>query len=78
VEAASAAPAAPEDEKQIEVQIVNARGEPQRNVRFELTLPDGTVKSGTSGADGFIRVSGLKQTGDARLTLPDVAATKKP
>jgi phage baseplate assembly protein gpV len=77
VEAASAAPAPPEDEKQIEVQIVNARGEPQRNVRFELTLPDGTVKSGTSGADGFIRVSGLKQTGDAKLTLPDVAATKK-
>jgi len=74
---AAPAPAVPEDEKQIEVQIVNARGEPQGNVRFELTLPDGTVKSGTSGADGFIRISGLKQSGDAKLTLPDVAATKK-
>lgn len=64
-------PAGP-DEHQIEVQVVNARGEPQRGVRYELTLPDGTVKSGTTSADGYIRVSGIPQSGNATLVLPDI------
>jgi phage baseplate assembly protein gpV len=64
-----------EDEKQIEVQIVNVRGEPQRNIRFEVTLPDGTVKSGASGADGYIRISGIKQSGEAQLVLPEIDET---
>jgi hypothetical protein len=72
--AMSAPPAAAktDDEKQIEVQLLNARGEPQRNVRYEITLPDGTVKSGSSGPDGYIRISGLKQSGDAKLALPEL------
>jgi len=75
---ATAAPgAAPEDdEHQIEILLVNVRGEPQKNVRFELTLPDATVRSGTSGADGHIRISGIKQLGDATLALPDVDASE--
>jgi len=73
---AAPAPAAAEDEHQLEVQIVNAAGEPQAGVRYDLTLPDGTTRSGTSGADGFIRVSGLKQTGNAQLVLPDVTTGK--
>lgn len=60
------------DEHQIEVQLVNARGEPQSGVRFELTLPDGEVKTGTSAADGYIRISGLQQTGEAMLVLPEL------
>jgi hypothetical protein len=66
-----------DSEKQIEIQLVNARGEPQRNVRFELALPDGTVKSGTSAADGYIRISGVRQIGDAKLNLPEIDAITK-
>jgi phage baseplate assembly protein gpV len=75
--AATPGPVVEDDEKQIEVQIVNVRGEPQRDVRFELTLPDGTVKSGTSAADGYIRISGLKQSGTATLVFPEIDATVK-
>jgi hypothetical protein len=35
-------------------------------------MPDGSKKSGATGADGFIRVSGLEDTGDCTLTFPDV------
>jgi hypothetical protein len=66
------------DEKQIEVQLVNVRGEPQRNVRFDVTLPDGTVRSGTSGADGYIRISGIAQSGQANLVLPEIDASTGP
>ena len=61
-----------EPEHQIEIQLVNKKGEIQKNVRYHLELPDGTVKKGRSGNDGFIRVSGLKQAGDAKLSLPDL------
>jgi phage baseplate assembly protein gpV len=76
---AAAAPGAAqaETEHQIEILLVNVRGEPQKNVRFELTLPDQTVTSGTSGADGYIRISGIKQSGEATLALPDVDASEK-
>jgi len=69
--------AAPVDEQQIEVQLVNALGEPQAHVAYELTLPDGTVKSGTTGSDGYLRYSGLTQGGDARLVLPDVGRSPR-
>ena len=60
------------DEHQVEVQLVNVRGEPQGDVRFELTLPSGEVKTGTSAADGYIRISGLPQAGEAKLVLPEL------
>jgi phage baseplate assembly protein gpV len=65
------APLPEEEEHQIEVQLVNVLGDPQPGVTWELKLPDGTVRSGSSGSDGYIRISGLTQTGDATLTLPD-------
>jgi len=60
------------DEHQVEIQLVNVRGEPQGGVRFVLTLPSGEVKTGTSAADGYIRISGLQQVGEAKLVLPDL------
>ena len=75
----AAPPVAPQDDdKQLEVQLVDVRGEPARSVRYDLTMPDGTVRSGTTGADGYIRISGLKQGGDAKLVLPDIDETERP
>jgi hypothetical protein len=71
---APSTPAPLHPEHQLEVQLINVAGVPQRNVRYEVTLPDGTVKTGTSGADGYIRISGLAQAGEARLALPDLDA----
>ncbi|HTJ42309.1 MAG TPA: phage baseplate assembly protein V [Kofleriaceae bacterium] len=60
------------DEHTLEVQVVDSIGNPVPNVYYELALPDGTKKTGTTASDGFIRVSGLKQKGDAQLTFPDI------
>lgn len=56
---------------QIEIQLVSSNGNGRGNVRYELTLPDGTKQTGTSDAAGWIRVSGLTQTGDCTLSLPE-------
>jgi outer membrane protein OmpA-like peptidoglycan-associated protein/uncharacterized Zn-binding protein involved in type VI secretion len=73
---AAAAPAAPTpapiDEHQIEVLVVNTRGKPQAAVEFDLRLPDGAEKVGTTGADGYIRISGLTQTGNCKLDFPTI------
>ena len=53
----------------------NLNGSPE--VYLELKLPDGSTKTGTSGSDGWIRISGLKQTGDAKLVLPDIDEANK-
>jgi uncharacterized Zn-binding protein involved in type VI secretion len=60
------------DEDQLEVEVVNALGEPQPGIDWELTLPDGSTKSGRTLPDGFIRLSGLTQRGSCQLTFPNV------
>jgi phage baseplate assembly protein gpV len=67
------------NEHEIEVQVLDASGAPAANVYYELTLPDGTLKSGRTGTDGYIRHSGLTQAGDCKLSFPDLdsAAPKK-
>ena len=65
------APPAPGSETLIEVQVVNASNVPQANVFYELTLPDKTTRSGTTGADGFIRLSVSPQKGEVTVRLPD-------
>jgi hypothetical protein len=56
---------------QIEIQIVNSAGTPRGGVKYELTLPDGSKKTGESDSQGWIRISGLTQSGDCQLVLPD-------
>lgn len=60
------------DEDQIEIAVVSKPGAPQPDVLFELTLPDGAEKTGTTDAGGMIRFSGLTQSGNARLVLPEI------
>jgi len=64
------------DEHQIEVQIVSALGKPIAAVEFDLKLPDGETKFGSTGSDGFLRFSGLTTSGAARLVLPEHDAEK--
>jgi outer membrane protein OmpA-like peptidoglycan-associated protein len=66
----------PISKDQIEVQIVDALGHPQQSVDFDLEMPDGTAKSGSTAADGFLRFSGIETPGTAKLLLPDHDAMK--
>ncbi|HLL25144.1 MAG TPA: PAAR domain-containing protein, partial [Kofleriaceae bacterium] len=68
--------ATPVDEHQLEVQLVNAGGVPQANVEYDLRLPDGNTRWGTTPSDGVIRLSGLTTAGSATLVLPDHDAEK--
>jgi outer membrane protein OmpA-like peptidoglycan-associated protein/phage baseplate assembly protein gpV len=62
------------EEYQLECTLVTAGGEARPGVGYEIALPDGGQKTGTSGGDGVIRISGLLVTGRAKLVLPDVDA----
>ena len=62
----------------IEVLVVDARGEPQTGILYELTLPDGSVRTGRTGTDGHLRLGGLAQTGACRITFPEVTAVEAP
>lgn len=71
--ATSEPPSAP-DEHQLECELITTGGEPRPDVRYQITLPDGSDRTGTSGFDGVIRLSGLTVTGQATLVLPDLDA----
>lgn len=53
----------------VEFQLVNAKGKPFPVTGFRVTLPDGSVREGKSGKDGFIRIPDNPQDGDAILEL---------
>lgn len=57
------------DESWIEIQFVDAGMEPVPNVAFEITLSEGTTKSGTTGSDGTARFEGI-QPGECRVRFP--------
>jgi hypothetical protein len=60
------------DEDQIEILVVNANDLPVADLAFELTLPDGSTKTGRTAGDGFIRFSHLTQRGECTLELPEI------
>jgi type VI secretion system secreted protein VgrG len=54
----------------IEVELVDEEGEPIPSERFEVTLPDGSVASGTLGQDGVGRVDGIPDPGSCKINFP--------
>ena len=57
----------------VEVRIVGADGQGIAHQRYEIGLPDGTVHTGTTDADGLAAVRGF-QAGEAPCTVcfPDL------
>ncbi len=53
----------------IEFQLLNGQGDPFPATDFRVTLPDGSIREGKSGPDGFIRIPDNPQEGDASLQL---------
>ncbi len=59
----------------LEALIASPKGEPIARTRFIVTLPDGTKRTGETGADGYIRLNQLTQTGECLIELPDIDGT---
>lgn len=57
---------------EVEVLVVDARGEPRAGVVYELRLPDGGVETGRTGPDGVLRHRGLPHAGNCQLTFPEL------
>jgi len=55
----------------LEVELVDEAGKPVAGARYEVTLPDGRVDSGTLDANGFKRIEGF-DPGDCKVTFPDL------
>jgi hypothetical protein len=62
----------PLDRHQIEIAVVDALDRPAIGVYYELTLPDGARRAGTTDGAGMIRLDDLERPGDCSLTFPDV------
>ena len=55
----------------VAVTLKDEGGNPASGISWQLTLPDGTVKSGKTSSNGRISVDGVPK-GDCKLVLPDV------
>lgn len=53
----------------IEFQLVDAAGKAIADAEYEVILPDGSVRRGATGADGFVRITDNMHKGEAKLTL---------
>jgi hypothetical protein len=53
----------------IEFQLVDAAGKAIADAEYEVILPDGSVRRGSTRADGFVRITDNMHKGEARLTL---------
>jgi hypothetical protein len=54
----------------LEVAVVSAGGQPLDGIRYQVTLPDGSQRSGRTGADGWVRISYVSP-GEATVQFPD-------
>jgi type VI secretion system secreted protein VgrG len=54
----------------IEIQLLDANDIPVPGEKYQITLPDGTVKTGTLGADGSARVAPC-DPGSCQVTFPE-------
>ncbi|MBL9013350.1 MAG: PAAR domain-containing protein [Myxococcales bacterium] len=71
-------PDTPIEPDEIEVRVVSAAGKPVDGARYELTMPDGSVRSGFADATGIIRLTRLTQRGECTIVFPDVDDEARP
>jgi hypothetical protein len=62
------------DPHQIEITVVNALDQPAIGVLYEIKLPDGVSRSGTTDSTGMIKITGIERPGDCSIVFPDVDA----
>ncbi|MGZ6142071.1 MAG: hypothetical protein ACXWLM_01975, partial [Myxococcales bacterium] len=72
---ASGAKDTPPGPNDIAVTLDDKDGNPVGGVKWQVTLPDGSTKTGTTGDDGKISITGLSASGSYKLLLPDIDKT---
>jgi hypothetical protein len=55
----------------VDIQLKDSQGKPLPNTPYSLTLPDGSVETGETDADGFISIPDNELPGEMVLTLID-------
>lgn len=55
----------------IEIELHDENGKPVAGQGYRITLPDGSVATGTLDTDGFARVQGF-EPGNCKVTFPDL------
>jgi hypothetical protein len=71
-------PDTPIEPDEIEVRVVSAAGKPVDGARYELTMPDGSVRSGFADVNGVIKLTRLTQRGECTIVFPDVDDEARP
>src|SRR5205823_9553598 len=56
----------------VAVTLQDQGGNPASGVSWEVTMPDGTKKTGSTGSDGKVSVTGGTQSGSYKLVLPSL------
>lgn len=65
-------PNTPIEPDEIEIHVVTPAGETVDGIAYELTMPDGSVRTGTADVTGLIKLTGLSQRGDCKLRFPKI------
>jgi hypothetical protein len=59
----------------IEIHLVDQNDQPVGDVRYQLKITDGSMRTGTLGADGVLRVPGI-DPGTCEISFPDIDASE--
>lgn len=67
----------PIEPDEIEIRVIDAQRAQLGGIAYELTMPDGSVRTGTAGPDGLIKLTQLTQRGDCKIGFRAIDAQKK-
>jgi type VI secretion system secreted protein VgrG len=56
----------------IEIELVDEADQPVPGEKYEIAMPDQTVKKGTLDEKGWARVDGIKDPGQCKITFPNL------
>jgi len=72
---ATKAPASEKAKTWIEIRLIDQNDQPVGDVRYRLKITDGSIRTGTLGSDGVLRVPGI-DPGTCELSFPDLDASE--
>jgi uncharacterized Zn-binding protein involved in type VI secretion len=70
-------PDTPVEPDEIEIRVIDAHRAQVGGIAYELTMPDGSVRTGNAGPDGVIKLTRLTQRGDCKIVFRSVDDQKK-
>lgn len=62
----------PQEEHWIEVEVLDADGDPIAGIEVDIRPPSGALRSGKTNLFGHVRVEGIPNAGDCQISLPEL------